>query len=110
MNICNYCHFTNGVSADLPILQCEADYGLLGNGMVSVLIKRDSYGGTFLDLTLDNYGLGSSTLRKLQPVNFCPICGRKINVTEANNYEHTRIRTPFTDEEDRIRSRSERSK
>ncbi len=80
MNTCNYCHFTNGVSAALPIVQCTADYGVLGKGEVSAFIKRDSYGSTYIELSLDNYGLNSRTLRKIQSIAFCPMCGRKINV------------------------------
>ena len=84
--MCDYCiNLLSPIkTAKLPILDAELDMGALGKAKMSMYIKQYER-GTYLDLNIDNYGLGGRTVRKLCSLDYCPKCGAKISDEEEQS-------------------------
>lgn len=74
--MCEYC--TNNTHRLFPIIETEIDYGVLGKSTMAMAVRylEDT---AFLTLSLDNYGLGGQTVKKIRQIDFCPMCGAAVN-------------------------------
>ena len=67
--------------ARLPIAESDLNVGDFGKSNVSLYIRKNEK-RTYLELTIDNYGLGGRTVRKTSPVLYCPRCGTRLSDDE----------------------------
>ncbi len=74
--MCDYCNNINSLVAKVPVVECDVNMGDIGKANLGVYIKHSNY-GSFLDLNLNNYGLGGKTVHRSRQVYYCPMCGRR---------------------------------
>lgn len=75
--MCDYCNSSNNLTAKIPILDVDLDCGILGKARVGAFIKNYN-NVSYIDMTMNSYGLGGRTVSKLTAINFCPMCGRQM--------------------------------
>ncbi len=75
--MCDYCNSIYSMVAKIPIIDCEINLGDIGKAKLGAYIKSSDF-GTFIDMAIDNYGYGASTIRRTAEIFYCPKCGRKL--------------------------------
>ena len=74
---CKYCS-SNSLVGNKAFIEAPVCFGILGNMILSEYIaKYDD--ATFLNISLDTYGIGANQIRRVQKIKYCPVCGDKLN-------------------------------
>lgn len=72
--MCTYC---NNTVVNLPFLNVLLDLGIVGKAEQSIYIFNSDK-GSYINFEMESYGLGGSSIKKVTKINYCPMCGRKL--------------------------------
>lgn len=75
--MCEYCKNINNTGIAFPLVDGDADCGIMGLMNVSAYLRlRDNK--PVIEVTMNGYRLSGRTYRVTQEINYCPGCGKKL--------------------------------
>ena len=74
--MCKKCACSIGIG-NQELINIALSLGVFGTvTMIGHLSKYE--GGTYLDMSIDQYGIGSNPIRQVCRIKYCPECGRQL--------------------------------
>lgn len=75
--MCEYCKNINNSRIAFPLVDGDADCGIMGLMNVSAYLRlRDNK--PVIEVTMNGYRLSGKTFRITEPISYCPGCGKKL--------------------------------